>query len=458
VINHGNMPSGVLIILEIVTGTGDWYAELDTTTLVLPGNRREEVRLTVTAPEDVIAGARLVIKVKGYNEERTFSDEVYATTIIEKVFELDTKISPDTFEVSPGETTILSISVLNKGNAPLLLYVNISELPKDFGYWFEIDTEKASSFHLNSKQSKRFDCIISVPKGALAGKYAGKIKLTTIEGNVSYTDFTIIVKQVYCVDISVLQSKLVGRPGGSITYPIILKNEGNGIDTIFLSKEALPKDWKGEFKTVEGTLIDSITVGPDLTVRINYKFSIPKDAIEGTYNIVLIANSKGDRLATDSAALIADVLAPDLVILNLQRGAKFKAGEMHEFEVEVRNIGTVAIESVSVSMYQDGKIKETLVIGKIPRDGSAKAVFTWLGVVGTHKLKFVIDPNNEITENDEENNFLEERVSVFSGDVGFFSSFAPMFITSVVCMLLIATIGLIATRPMRRAEEKTMVK
>ncbi|MEW5759587.1 MAG: CARDB domain-containing protein [Candidatus Thermoplasmatota archaeon] len=458
VINHGNMPSGVLIILEIVTGTGDWSAELDTTTLVLPGNRREDVRLTVTAPEDGIAGARLVIKVEGFNEERTVSDEVYATTIIEKVFELDIKVSPDMVEVLPGDTTILHITALNKGNAPLLLDANISELPNDWGYWFEIDTEKATSFHLNSKQSKKFDCVISVPKATLAGKYTGKIKLTTIEGNVSYTDFTIIVKQIYGVDISVLQSKLVGSPGGSITYAIILKNEGNGIDTIFLSKEALPKDWKAEFKTVEETLIDSIAVGPDLTARINCKFPIPKDAIEGTYNIVLIANSEGDRLATDSIALIAEVLAPDLVIANLQHGAKFKAGGMYPFEAEVRNIGAVTVENVSVSIYQDGKIKETLLIGRIPPGGSGKAVFTWLGAGGSHKLKFVVDPDNNIMERDEGNNFLEKRVAVSGEEVGLIANLSNALLLLLICVLVIAAIGFMVTRPMKKAEEKVVVK
>ncbi|MEW5761193.1 MAG: CARDB domain-containing protein, partial [Candidatus Thermoplasmatota archaeon] len=131
---------------------------------------------------------------------------------------------------------------------------------------------------------------------------------------------------------------------------------------------------------------------------------------------------------------------------------------MYPFEAEVRNIGAVTVENVSVSIYQDGKIKDTILIGKIPPGGSGKAVFTWLGASGTHKLKFVVDHDNNIMERDEGNNFLEKKVSVSTGETGLFPNLSNALLILLICVLVIAAIGFMITRPIRRAEQKMVIE
>jgi len=58
--NFGNMAGTVIIILEIVSGTGDWITTLDSNAVGIAGGESKNVALRVVAPSNAVAGTRLV--------------------------------------------------------------------------------------------------------------------------------------------------------------------------------------------------------------------------------------------------------------------------------------------------------------------------------------------------------------------------------------------------------------
>jgi uncharacterized membrane protein/ribosomal protein S27E len=124
--------------------------------------------------------------------------------------------------------------------------------------------------------------------------------------------FTIIVDQVYDIDITVEDSSKDGDPGDRVKYRLKIKNKGNGIDTFFLSTTGSKDSW-AEFEDNE----DSITLAPDDSTVIDFIVDIPsltqasdlEDIEAGSYKITIKAESDGDDDVDDSVQVTVVVNA-----------------------------------------------------------------------------------------------------------------------------------------------------
>jgi subtilase family serine protease len=97
-------------------------------------------------------------------------------------------------------------------------------------------------------------------------------------------------------------------------------------------------------------------------------------------------------------------------------------------ELTVKNTGKVDNENVTVRFY-DGNVPSGVVtLERLPGDTNKTVVFTWIPTeAGTYKLKFVIDPDDQIMETDEEDNIKQDKVTVRSGG-GLMPGFEGVFL------------------------------
>ncbi|MEW5759821.1 MAG: hypothetical protein AB1779_03530, partial [Candidatus Thermoplasmatota archaeon] len=169
--NYGNIAGTVIIILEIVTGIGDWSAELDETIVYIKAGKRTEVGLKVTPPDNAMAGERLVVNVVGYNENRTLSDDASATTCVKKKMAFKNETIAEYPRVYPGETARYTVTLWNYGNVDEIVMLTAGSLELGWEMEFLLEDKAVESLHIKAKQSVIFKVLIATSPHALTGMY-----------------------------------------------------------------------------------------------------------------------------------------------------------------------------------------------------------------------------------------------------------------------------------------------
>jgi len=96
-------------------------------------------------------------------------------------------------------------------------------------------------------------------------------------------------------------------------------------------------------------------------------------------------------------------------------------GEMIQLSAEVWNKGDLDAENINVSFYrfysnqmEDYQIQDYVIVDHIPAGAYTTVTFEWngTGMLGSHQIKFLIDPNDNIEELNEDDNLIHGSVYV----------------------------------------------
>lgn len=443
--NYGNVAGTVIIILEIVSGTGDWVATLDTNAVGVAGGETKEVLAMVTAPEDAIAGSRLVLRIEGSNAERTVKDDVMVTTIVKQVHKINVKVNVEIGKVDPGNKGIYTITIENKGNGDEEVMLGTSKLPVggwDIVYKAADDSiiSENDKLYLRPGSSLTFKAIIGVPLNALAGNYEIAGKLFDEKGNEYPINMELTVNQIYDVGLTTTLTKQIGGPGQRVLFTLIVKNKGNGDDTMKLSADGLGEGWNYEFM-VNYEKIDEITLNATSVGKATLAIMIPKDASVKSVTFTVRAASLGDISKTSEIQLTVDVKMSDLEITKIDMyPSEPTPNKPSTVTVTIINTGDVIVENVTVAFYEDGVLVGREKLERVPGNSNKTATFNWLPKEGKHELKFIVDPDDVIKEKDEENNVKKQPVNVGGGGIEIIPGFETIMLMGAVFigMLFIA--------------------
>jgi hypothetical protein len=135
-----------------------------------------------------------------------------------------------------------------------------------------------------------------------------------------------------------------------------------------------------------------------------------------------------------------------------------KVGEMVTIQVKVHNTGDIPAEDVDIRLYIDGVEKNTRTLRSIRNatDDVKSVVFTWVAESGEHKIKVVIDPDNNIIEvqgGEGDNNVLSKTVNV-RGSFFVNEVISNNPIVSAVLIILLAIILLVAIALLMKMRKK----
>jgi len=417
--NYGNVAGTVIIILEIVSGQGDWVATLDTNAVGVAGGETKQVVLNVVAPGNAVAGSRLVVRVQGYNAERTMSADCLTTTIVKQVHNIQVATTPEMVAVYPGEKANYQVTLTNLGNGAEDVKLGASELPVGWDIAYErqggaVITEM-EGIYLEPGSSLVFNAILSVAPGALAKDYKLKGRILDRDNNVYPIDVTCRVNQVFDIDITTTLSKQTGVPGSKVIFTLIGKNKGNGFDTLAFETSGMPRDWTGvEFRDVNYERNNQLSLNASGLERMTLVIPIPAGTNATSTEFFVTAKSDGGT--TDSVKLVVDIKMANLVIKKITYTPKnLKANKVATIVVTLENEGEVNVENVTVRFYEDKTIMGNEKLERVSGGSNRTVTFTWLAKAGPHALKFVVDPDNMIVESNKKDNTAKETVKVSGG-------------------------------------------
>lgn len=435
--NYGNVAGTVIIILEIVSGTGEWITSLDTNAVGVAGSESKQVVLTVVAPTTAVAGTRLVVRVQGFNAERTVSAECMVTTIVKQVHNIKAASSPEVVTLYPGEKANYQVTLTNLGNGAEVVRLGAAELPVSWDITYEraggTVISEMDSLYLEPGTAMTFNAVVATTVGSLAGSYAIKGRLLDRDGNTYPVDMSVSVNQVYDIDITTTLSKQTGVPGKKVIFTLIGKNKGNGLDTLSFDTSGLPRDWPApEFRDINYDKNDQMTLNSSALERMTLELPIPGGTNGTTVEFFVTAKSEGG--VTDSVKLITDIKMANLVVTKISYTPKtLQNNKVATITVTIDNQGDVSVENVTVRFYQDKTIMSTERLERLPGGNNRTVTYTWLAKGGSHSLKFVVDPDNLIIETNKKDNTAKESVNVQQPGFGELPGFEMPFV--VVAMI-----------------------
>ncbi len=440
VTNVGNEAGTVIILLEIVSGTGNWQAELDANSVGVAGNEQKSVTMTVVAPTDAKAGERLIIRVVGFNEEMTMRDEITTTTLVNQVHKLLIGVNPDRQTADPGATVTYTVTVQNAGNGPEQTSIAIHNMEVDWKMKFVRSDAEISDLYLDAAQSISFDAVVTVPTDALAGDHLSTLGIMDNSRNLWPIDLVTSVKHIYDLSLTTAISKLQGSPGKTVFFAIITRNRGNGPDTITFQAGRMPQGWGLAFQDTNLNTVDGVTLNASESGKTYLMVSLPVSSNSTSQEISVTGTSESGL--TDTVKFVVDMMLPDLYLSGLKYNpTKPVAGKAATVTVKVFNQGEVNVDNVTVRFYEGGTILGTERINHLSASSNKTATFTWVPGAGKHTIRFLVDPDNTIIESDRTNNQLKETVNISSQ-----SSILPGFEPLLVIMALAGVAVIIARR------------
>jgi uncharacterized membrane protein/DNA-binding MarR family transcriptional regulator len=401
--NDGRSDSTVTVNLEVVSGIGDWDAYLAMSSLRLKGGDSMTVPLTVSAPEDALAGQRFVVRVRATSDRGLSEAHVDAITFVGKVSDLSVTQVDRYAEADPGKEAHYTFTVKNEGNAGEV-FLFFSDTP--FGWEparFEVGGVPVGGYALDVGRTATVDAFIKVPKVTSSGDH--KAMLQVIDGDNVEMPITVHVNMVSDIWISAAET-VREAVDGEASFNFRVKNYGNGPDEVQFIPEGLPDGWRVELPDTPGGFM-SLAQGKELLMAMDVV--IPDEVQEGDFEFGLRALPlRGDGALV---RLLVKVIASDLEIVGVDFSTNtFVQGDIEAVTLTVRNNGPGMAGRVVILAEDNGRAFGQDELYVIRAGADASVTFTWAVEEGTHKLRFTVDPSNRIYERDEDNNIEEIKV------------------------------------------------
>jgi len=238
-------------------------------------DRTETIVVFVCAPSNydfASAGLGPSITIKAHLDGfPRVSDSVILSTRVNSIYELKATVNETNFEVDPGESLQVPLSVLNDGNTPdrydlrLLSMTNSSDINQLWDIYIPRDSNSLypTQNGLQRGDSKDVEIIVNVPDQVEAGEYVMKIGLFSEEAyspNYPETEKThlrelitvsINVREFHDMQITIddkVENEIkIAAPGRTVQYIVNITNNGNVVDDAFLNIHTKSSDeWNEE--------------------------------------------------------------------------------------------------------------------------------------------------------------------------------------------------------------------
>jgi len=192
--------------------------------------------------------------------------------------------------------------------------------------------------------------------------------------------------------------------GDTVTFTVTIKNQGSG-----------NSDYSRVAYYINNTYLTSDLVNPIDAGGTDDK-TFTWTARIGSHAIKAVADSNDTFPESDEdnneKTVTFSTLAPDLVIQDITWSPEnSQKGDSITFSVTIKNQGSARAGSSRVTFYIDGSSRGYQEVQRINAGATATKTFNWIARVDSHAIKAVADPNDTVTESDEDNN---EKTVTFS--------------------------------------------
>ena len=233
--------------------------------------------------------------------------------------------------------------------------------------------------------------------------------------------------------------------------PFVISNVG--ADVYYIPDRDIANRTGTDIRTIT-TL--TLVLDKGQTAWVHFTIKSPENEIVDTTTVTPVQVSATGIGINDWGVLRINltVLFPDLAFsgkieISGGSGGRYRNGDVLTIIVKVVNIGDIVAENVDVQLLIDGQEKkvQTLRTVKNQSDDVKTVIFTWIAVTGTHEIKVVLDPENNIIERADQfqqggsqnNNEIKRVVRVSGSDfIKVAVSNNPIISTLLIILLAIA--------------------
>ena len=390
--NEGNLLSEVTISLSSSKPRPGWTVQLDSETVGLAGGEEQTLTLTVSAPEDAVAGTGQTVEVSAVSDDLTARASVHVTAVVDEVHGVVPALGSMPPTVHAGEDARFQVDVTNEGNSDQTVTLTSALVPEGWDVSFEVDDLVVQAMTLASRETRTVEVVVSTPYGAAAGRSPEMhLVLTDGEGRSQALSFQVGIYAMYAVDISAPVHEGAGPPGGTVTYQLEVHNMGNGPDTFLLDHGTLPgTGWVASFHAADGTPVDAVALDGGQRVGVELRVQIPLDA-GGTDPVDMMVSATSTSAEVDEVKLVLNLLMADIRIGTVKYEPAGDAGtKPRQVTVQVSNDGTSAAGNVTVVMKVDGEEVGREVVDVLEEGSFHTVTFEWKPTPGKHTVTFEV--------------------------------------------------------------------
>jgi uncharacterized membrane protein len=506
--NLGNMPVDVALYAEGLQ-LHNWSVEFVASTVHLNPQQYTVAKLIVGAPETSRANERLVLIVVGkVIDDPSITATLELITIVNQIHKFTVTVVPRLIFTEPGTTIDYNLTLTNLGNGEETFALTALMLDMTWNYAFLRNRNSlVSMVCLAPEKFTEVTFRVTVPPDALVDAEPSTARIehyrTLINVSTKAVWSTVMIataiNPVYDANIICETNNQTIDPGNPVPYTIKICSDSNTYMTIHLSINAIyssigiPCNW---LIYIAGVALVPTTAGIEDKIPINFSLPLNLSALPDTamfvplesglikhyteINITLPARAicyvtivviperttvtgiyvttidiycieTADKFWDNFTAFITCVLNSDLTFIGeLIRPSKVMDGEIVTLSVQIKNIGEIGATDVIVRLYvNDNKLQDKF-IGRIEPGKTRVVVFVWHATSGTHDIKIVVDPENEITEVDETNNVRICNIKVEAKSGILLQKAVPVFLIGLLIIAIIIAFALVLKAFKRR--------
>lgn len=354
----------------------------------------------------------------GENTTRIYSEDITKDLPVRltDIPTLSIFVSPEgstEFEVVPGEEVSLDLSIVNDGNIGGDVQVTKEQTGNSTLSSAGI-LLTPNTFSLEPGNSRDVEVSFTVPDGEDPGREISLEITASISANgtetrkLVYTMTVVGDEQALVQMVSARNVSLGPGEDNMVSFELYVFNRGNVPFEYRLSVSSSLED-TSEFRSGSGQLLPGDGVSPYVDVTLPNG----SDSVSGT--ITVLTSGLG---TVGSYDIRIERAFPDLVVTGVIGSEPTDPilGEEIQLMARVQNNGEIPVTGVRCTFYEDGSIIGTRTIGRELRPGE-EATVSGVGWnpsdIGEHRVSFVVDPDEEFLETDEENNQLERTFSFY---------------------------------------------
>jgi len=248
--------------------------------------------------------------------------------------------------VTPGESVVHSVELINNTDAVQTAELSVSGLPNGWTYELTSGGKKARQVAVKPDASTSVSLDVDVPLQVERGVY--RFTLSAGNGNTLPLAIEVTEQGIYETELTTEKPNIEGHADASFTYSASLRNRTAENQLYALRAEAPGDGWTVQF-TVGGERVSSVDVEAGATETVSIKVEPPETVEAGTYTIPVVAETSDTSATLELQTAIIGRYAMELTTPSGLLSTDVTAGSDKKLELLVRNTGSVELADVSLS-------------------------------------------------------------------------------------------------------------
>jgi predicted transcriptional regulator/uncharacterized membrane protein len=404
-VNTGNQ--ALDIVLRAEPSCEGWTAEVLTPRLFLTPGSQTSVLVRVWAPADELYMSECSLRVVAAHEGGwTFGAASFLASVGKDV-DYTMGIMPTSVPLQWGQAEV-SILLVNRGNAPEELRVELSGLPEG---WQLKAPGLLGPVVLEAGETRTVPVTITAPKDTGPGTVFIKATLWGALEPINQV-IDVHVAQVFDADLVLEEATRTLTPPGTVVLPFSMVSTGNWDGVVVFSVEGVPFGWDYSFRTAEAMSTVSFPLARGEASEGQLALKVPADAMGETHSMDLVMRSAdGDLLGRQT--VYVRLRFPDLAVMDITISPlEPRAGSPLTVRARIANLGRSDAEDVTVVLMDGTTVIDRDQLSIVRGMGELTVVLYMVPSAGKRTLVIHVDPADEVRELTEVNNMVKRHITV----------------------------------------------